>query len=136
MTVDRSRYCAPVNADTGLAPVRSMAISHFRRLGIRAVDRSEMLVLINELATNIIRHGGNGEICLFPLSVKGHSGFLIRAIDSGPGIKDLKKALEPGGSEDHGLGLGLNAIRNLSDDVRISSRIQGGTQIEVWKWLN
>jgi len=135
MLFDRSRYCAPVSRDTGLIPVRTMARSHFMRLGTGKVGRAEMLVLINELATNIIRHGGSGEICIFPLMMGGHSGFFIRATDTGPGIKDLEKAMEPGQSEDKGLGLGLSAIKNLADDVRISSRINGGTQVEVWKWL-
>ena len=135
MLFDRSRYCAPVSRGTGLTPVRTMARSHFRRLGTDRVGRAEILVLINELATNIIRHGGSGEICMFPLMIGKHSGFFIRATDTGPGIKDLEKAMEPGHSEDKGLGMGLSAISNLADDVRISSMINGGAQVEVWKWL-
>ncbi len=131
-----SRYCAPVSRAAGLTPARVMARSQLRRLGAGKIGRAEILVLINELATNIIRHGGSGEICMFPLATMGHSGFFIRAIDTGPGIKDLHKAMQPGHSEDNGLGMGLNAIRNLADDVRISSRINGGTQVEVWKWLS
>ncbi len=133
--MEKSRYCAPVSSGTGLIPVRAMARAHFRRLGICGVGRSEILVIINELATNIIRHGGNGEICVFPIAIGRHSGFLIRATDTGPGISDVKRAFEPGESEDNGLGLGLNAVKNLSDDVRLSSRIGGGAQVEVWKWL-
>ena len=64
-----------------------------------------------------------------------HSGFFIRATDSGPGIKDMEKAFMPGESEDHGLGLGLNAIRSLSDDIRVASGINGGARVDVWKWL-
>ncbi len=135
MSIDNIRYCAPVSRATGLTPVRVMARSLFRRLGTGSMGQTELLVLINELANNIIRHGGSGEICIFPLVTMGHSGFFIRATDTGPGIKDLQKAMEPGQSEDNGLGLGLSAINNLADDVRISSRINGGTQVEVWKWL-
>ncbi len=128
--------CAPVSVAAGLVPARMLARSMFRRLGTRQPARAEILVMVNELATNIIRHGGEGEICIYPVRLGSHTGFFICARDRGPGIEDLEKALEPGRSEDGGLGLGLNTVRNLSDDLRVSSLINGGAMVEVWKWLS
>ncbi len=136
MFTDRSRYCAPVSPGTGIVPARIMARSLLKRLNIKEPARAEVLLLVNELATNIIRHGLEGELCIFPVTAEGYTGFLIRATDRGPGIKDLETALKPGISQDNGLGLGLSAIKRIADDVRISSMIEGGTQVEVWKWLS
>lgn len=129
------RYCAPVSPGTGLMPARNLAKIQLKKLGAGRVARAEILLIINELANNIIRHGGSGDICMFPVVIGAHSGFFIRATDSGPGISDVDKAFMPGESEDNGLGLGLNAIKNLSDDVKIASGIKGGARVDVWKWL-
>ncbi len=136
MIETREEFCARVSPGTGIVPARSVARSLLNRRGIGRTGSAEILLIVNELANNIIRHGREGKICIYPVSVEGYTGFLIRATDSGPGIKDLEKAMRPGESEDNGLGLGLSAVKRIADDVRVSSMLEGGTQVEVWKWLS
>ncbi|MGB9713318.1 MAG: ATP-binding protein [Dissulfurimicrobium sp.] len=128
--------CAVVDHAHGLSLIRAEARGFFKILGIREPVRTEIFTIINELGQNILRHaGGGGEICLSVLKTGKRTGIRIVARDSGPGIIDLEKALEPGFSEDKGLGLGMSAIGNLSDDVRISTLLPHGTQVEVIKWI-
>ena len=119
----------------GLSLIRTKARGLFKVLDIREPARTELLTIINELGQNMLRHAGGGEICLGPIEHGQSSGIRIVAQDSGPGIIDLERALEPGFSEDKGLGLGLPAIGRLSDEVRIATRLPHGTQVEVIKWI-
>lgn len=119
----------------GLSLIRMEARGLFKILDIREPVRTEILTIINELGKNILRHAGCGEICLSAVEQGWEKGVRILALDSGPGITDLEKALEPGFSEDKGLGLGLSAIGRLSDEVRISTLLPHGTQVEVIKWI-
>lgn len=128
--------CAAVDHAHGLSLIRAEARGLFKVLDIREPVQTEILTIINELGRNILRHaGGGGEICLSVVEQGQRIGIRIVAQDTGPGIIDLEKAMEPGFSEDNGLGLGLAAVDSLSDDVRISTLLPHGTQVEAIKWI-
>ncbi len=63
----------------------------------------------------------------------------IDVIDQGPGIPDVKKALEPGFStasewiREHGFGagMGLNNIQNCADAMDIQSKVNKGTRLYI-----
>ncbi|MGQ9498962.1 MAG: ATP-binding protein [Dissulfurimicrobium sp.] len=131
----KKETCAMVDHAHGLSLIRAEARGLFKTLDIREPVRTELFTIINELGQNILRHAGEGEICLGSIKQGQSTGIRIVAQDSGPGIIDLERALEPGFSEDKGLGLGLPAIRRLSDEVRISTLLPHGTQVEVIKWI-
>ena len=135
VNLESARLCAPVSIKTGLTPVRTLTRACFKRLGTDKIAQTEILLIINELGTNIIRHGLEGKICISPVAIRKHVGFFIQAYDIGPGIHDVDSAFSKGRSEDKGLGMGLNVVKSLADDVRVASRRDGGTQIEVWKWI-
>jgi serine/threonine-protein kinase RsbT len=135
-TTARRRICAAVTPSNSLSKIRTKARALFNSLHIRIQPTTELLTIINELGGNILRHAGRGEICLEVLTQEGRLGFRIVATDSGPGIADIKKASQPGFSEDNGLGLGLSGITNLSDKVQIDNLLPHGTRVEVIKWLS
>ena len=56
------------------------------------------------------------------------------ARDSGPGIRDVARALEDGYSTYRGLGLGLPGARRLMDEFDIVSEIGEGTTVSMIKW--
>ncbi len=133
--VEIIRRCANVDQDVGLATARQQLRELFQELDIQnEIKQSIFLTLLDELGNNILRHGGEGTICLTGYKTGSRVGIRMVAEDRGGGIKDLAKALRPGYSEDNGLGRGLNLLESLADDVRIASLIGGGTYVEVWKW--
>ncbi len=128
--------CAAVTPANSLSKIRTKARTLFNALHIRKQPATELLTIINELGKNILRHADRGEICMEVLTQEGRIGFRIVATDSGPDINNIKKAVQPGFSEDNGLGLGLSGITNLSDQVQINNLLPHGTRVEVIKWLS
>ena len=61
-------------------------------------------------------------------------GVTIVASDVGPGIEDLRRALEDGFTTYGGLGLGLGGCRRLMDEFAISSEVGRGTTVTMSKW--
>ena len=62
----------------------------------------------------------------------------LRIHDDGVGIADVEKAMEPlfttGGSERAGLGFAV--MQELMDEVRVTSRVGGGTTVRLRRRLS
>ncbi len=130
------KRCIPVTKEVGLSLARKELRKLLDMLEVESeMRRAELLTMLDEIGNNIIRHAGNGTICISAYRVGGRVGVRLVAEDRGRGIDDLSKAFSRGFSEDNGLGMGLNLLRSLSDDVRIASLIGGGTYVEAWKWI-
>ena len=97
-----------------------------------------LAIAASEAATNILKFAGSGTLALRVLG--GTPRWVeLEARDRGPGIPDPDAALEDGVSEGalraaelrpdrrRGLGLGLGAIRRLTDRVEIRPNPGGGT---------
>jgi anti-sigma regulatory factor (Ser/Thr protein kinase) len=119
------------------------SIGHARReaqtmanhLGFDAVAREEITLSIMELASNLIKHAGQGMLHLIPLEQEGHVGLQIEAIDQVPGIPDVHQATTDGFSSVGSLGIGLGTINRLMDEFNIESHLGRGTHILCRKWL-
>ena len=91
-------------------------------------EQDRFSLILTELATNIIRYApGGGTILLRRLD--GLSGLECLCFDRGPGISDVGEALRDGETRGGGLGLGLGAVRRLSDHFEIHSKPQFGTAV-------
>jgi serine/threonine-protein kinase RsbT len=55
-------------------------------------------------------------------------------IDQGPGIPDVKVALQDGYTTGAGLGLGLGGAKRLSNEFEIDSRPGQGTRVSITRW--
>ncbi len=102
---------------------------------IRDSKEAMLLTILDEISKNILRHGKRGRVTIEALNKEGKTVVKIIGEDVGKGISDLDEALLPGSSEDGGLGMGLNLVFKLADQVRIASNITGGTYIEAIKWI-
>lgn len=109
------------------------------RLGIdpRAVRR--LAIATYEAEMNLVIYAGGGEIIaeVTPERIR------VSVIDSGPGIPDVDKAMEPGYSTapdwvrelGFGAGMGLPNIQNCSDEMKLESTAGVGTQLEFVIYL-
>ena len=97
--------------------------------------RGEELVLVaSELASNILKHAGSGELRVRRVEdARRGVGVELQATDRGPPIADFEAAQVDGWSEGKridplrffgrkGIGAGLGAVRRLSDEVRYVQR--------------
>jgi serine/threonine-protein kinase RsbT len=91
-------------------------------IGFSASEATLIAAAISELARNIVKYAGRGEIVL---RCDGDGTLLMIARDEGPGIPDPQVALRPGYSTSGGLGLGLPGVRRISDRFEIVSTPKG-----------
>jgi CBS domain-containing protein/anti-sigma regulatory factor (Ser/Thr protein kinase) len=105
------------------------------RLGILPQIVRRIVIASCEAEMNIIIFTEGGEITACVEEDK----ITVNAIDHGPGIPDIEKAMQPGFSTapdwvremGFGAGMGLPNIKNCSDEMRIDTRPEEGTNLEL-----
>ncbi|MED1802216.1 anti-sigma regulatory factor [Brevibacillus porteri] len=102
--------------------------------GFGTITQSRIATSISELARNIYLYAGTGTITISPLEREGVIGLQITANDSGPGIPDIRQALDDGYSTSGALGAGLPGVRRMMDEFEIHSTLGEGTRVVVVKW--
>lgn len=102
--------------------------------GFSSVDLAHIITTISELARNIVLYAGEGEIVLTTVADSARAGITVVARDQGPGIPNIRQALQDGYSTSGGLGLGLPGVRRLMDDFEIVSEPGRGTTVTAKKW--
>ncbi|GGH87616.1 serine/threonine-protein kinase RsbT [Pullulanibacillus pueri] len=105
-----------------------------KELGFGHVDQARIATAISELARNIYLYAKHGEIIISVIDGEKR-GISIIAEDNGPGIRDLRKAMEDGYTTSGGLGAGLPGVKRLMDDFDIVSEEGQGTKITAKKYL-
>lgn len=86
-------------------------------------------IVATELATNLIRHAGGGELLLQPVSEGGQRQLELLSIDRGPGMVSLERSLRDGYSTGGSSGNGLGAVSRLSATFDVYSRHGAGTVV-------
>lgn len=90
--------------------------------------RSDISIVVTELATNIVQHAQRGEVLICPVHA-GTTWLDIFALDSGPGIKEVSRAFEDGMSTGGTAGQGLGAVKRIADMVSLYSTNGSGTAV-------
>jgi anti-sigma regulatory factor (Ser/Thr protein kinase) len=86
-------------------------------------------IIATELANNIVRHGGAGEVLMQVLDDGSTPQFEFLAIDRGPGMRDVDECLRDGFSTAGTPGTGLGAVSRLSTAFDIFSAGGQGTVV-------
>ena len=106
-----------------------------QRTGFAETPSRMIATAVSELARDILRYAGHGEIRVRAVERRGGRGVEIEAVDEGPGIADPEQALADHYSTGGTLGLGLPGVRRLMDEFDLDTRCGGGTRVTVRKWL-
>ncbi|MBU7596029.1 anti-sigma regulatory factor [Metabacillus halosaccharovorans] len=130
-----NQSCVKIVTEWDIVAARQLGRNVAKELGFGTVDQARITTAISELARNIYLYAGQGEMRIERIQDLGKKGLKIIAIDSGPGIPDIRKVMEDGFSTSGGLGAGLPGVKRLMDDFDISSSVGEGTNIQAVKWL-
>jgi anti-sigma regulatory factor (Ser/Thr protein kinase) len=121
-------FSLPIQEPNQVGEVRRAVVESASRLGLSEEATGRLALIATELGTNLVKHGGGGEILFRPLN-SGSSGLEILALDKGPGISDWKQVSRDGYSTAGSPGNGLGAIMRLSSEYFFYSLPQRGTII-------
>ena len=125
MALIKPLYVSHIGEQSGIGEARRSAIALANTAGFNATDTGKLAIAVTEAAANVLKHGHGGEILLRPVG----AGIEMLAIDKGPGIANLEKALEGGRSTAGTAGIGLGAIARLSTKFDVYTGADVGTVI-------
>lgn len=126
----------PVREEVDVSVARRRARELALREGFREGRAAAVATAVSELAWNIVRHAGAGEVLLEVVTERGRRAVVVVARDGHPGIADLEAAMRDGHSTRGGLGMGLPSARRLSDEFTIDSALGRGTTVTLKKWAD
>lgn len=106
-----------------------------KSIGFSPAASEEIALAASELASNLIKHAGGGDLELSPLESSGNTGIQIVSEDKGPGIVDIERALTDGFSTVGSLGVGLGAVNRLMDTLQFSPGPLGGLRVVCQRWV-
>jgi serine/threonine-protein kinase RsbT len=110
------------------------ATSFAKETGLSRVAAQQLATVTSELARNILKYAGRGQVELEALEHRGRKGVRLIVSDSGPGIEDIEQAMAEHYSTGGTLGLGLSGAKRMMDHFTITSQPGQGTRVEAVKW--
>lgn len=129
-----SVVCIPVEREIDVVTARLRGSEFAEKLGFLASEVYAVAISVSEVARNIVRYAGHGQIFFKEIHAGNRVGMTIVAEDHGPGIVDVARAMEPGFSTGNSLGLGLNSVERQMDELDIVSTLGEGTTVTMTKW--
>jgi anti-sigma regulatory factor (Ser/Thr protein kinase) len=112
---------------SSVGEARRAAVQIALTLGFEEGRRNDIAIVTTEAANNILLHASRGELLICPFSEGEQVWLDILALDTGPGISDISRAMEDGYSTIGTPGQGLGAIARLSDESSLYSVSGKGT---------
>jgi len=106
-----------------------------RETGFDETPSRLIATAVSELARNILKYAGTGEVRLRQVQKTRGRGIEIEAIDHGPGIADCEAAMEDHFSSSGTLGLGLPGVKRMMDEFSLESEPGQGTRVTARKWI-
>jgi anti-sigma regulatory factor (Ser/Thr protein kinase) len=102
--------------------------------GFDVEDAGRAALVATEICSNLIKHGGGGELVARSLEHDGRLGIEMLGLDRGPGMLDVAKCLRDGFSTGGSPGTGLGAIERMSQQFDIYSQPDRGTALMAQLW--
>jgi len=123
-----------VEDPSATAACRGAALALASRLRFPATRADQLALAVTEAASNLHKHARQGSMLLRITREDDEPGIELVTIDAGPGLRDSSVALRDGHSTSGTLGIGLGAIRRLSDFYDLYSMPGHGTALVARFW--
>lgn len=125
--------CVPVVEESQVGAARRRAAALGDALGLDDTERGRLGLVVTEAGTNLVRHAREGVLLIQP--VRGpRAGVEVISIDRGPGMRDPARCLQDGYSTGGTGGTGLGAIKRMSSEFDLDSKIGVGTIVVARIW--
>lgn len=119
----------PIDDRSAVAAIRRLARRYATRINLPDRRQEELAIVVSEATTNILRYAGRGRALIVAVRHPGVEKLVLLFTDNGPGIAEIDRMFEDGESSTDSAGLGLGAIRRLSDSFDIFTSVEDGTTI-------
>nr|WP_293843236.1 anti-sigma regulatory factor [uncultured Arsenicibacter sp.] len=106
------------------------------RIGMGVVNQTKLITAASELVRNMLRYANGGDVLIEVITRGRENGIRLTFKDQGPGIPDIKQAMQDGFSTGRSLGLGLPGTKRLVSEFDIKSTVGVGTTVTIVKWKN
>jgi serine/threonine-protein kinase RsbT len=123
-----------IESDPDIVTARRAVRELAGELGFPKVEQTLVATAVSEMARNVVRFAGAGEVLLSVVGDGRRQGVQVVVRDAGPGIADVEAALRDGYSTYAGLGLGLPGSRRVMDEFELRSEPGRGTTVVMTKW--
>jgi anti-sigma regulatory factor (Ser/Thr protein kinase) len=110
-----------IDDETRIGEARRHAVHVAQVHGLDAAAAGRVGIAATELATNLHRHGGGGELFVQPVAANGAHVIELIAVDRGRGMENVERCLVDGYSTGGTAGNGLGAVRRLAQEFDIYS---------------
>ncbi|MET0985319.1 MAG: ATP-binding SpoIIE family protein phosphatase [Steroidobacteraceae bacterium] len=118
-----------VRDQSQVAEARRLATTTAAASGCGPTSSGRVAIVATELATNLLKHGGGGELLLSTYEAPGSCGVQLLALDSGKGMPDVQACLRDGYSTAGSAGHGLGSVRRQSELFDVFSLPGLGTAV-------
>jgi serine/threonine-protein kinase RsbT len=132
--ISGSELVVPIRNEIDVVIARQRARELASELRFSSSELTLIATAISEVARNIVIYAGAGEITFRIIEQGQRRGLVVFAGDKGPGIADIKRAMQDGYSTSRGLGIGLPGSQRLMDEFAVSSEVGKGTVVTMIKW--
>ena len=136
MIVTLNKEWMVIVREIDVIPFRNRIKEYAVKIGMSLVNQTKVITAASELARNMLKYANGGKVLIEVVSRGRENGLRLTFRDEGPGISDLKLALQDGYSSGKSLGLGLPGTRRLMSEFNITSEVGKGTTVTVTKWKN
>jgi len=125
----------PIRNETGIAWSVMEARKVATAIGFGETICQMIATAVSELANNIVKYAGRGEILMERIVAQSRVGIQVTAWDRGPGIENIQNAMADHYSTGDTLGLGLPGVKRMMDEFELASEPGKKTTVIFRKWL-
>ena len=111
-----------IENESDIGKCRRKGVAFAKQTGFNDIESGEVAIMITEMGTNVLKHGGgHGELMMCMIRDGNcNTGLEFWCCDFGKGIANIEQAMRDGYTDSNSLGIGLGAIRRLSDEFEVN----------------
>lgn len=123
------QYRYLIDEETKIGEARRESLKLAQSQGLDASAAGRVAIAATELAGNLLKHGGGGELLMQPIHRANSVVIELIAIDRGRGMTDVDRCMTDGYSTAGTTGTGLGAVRRMALEFDIYSLAGEGTVV-------
>src|SRR5690606_36405082 len=116
-----------IKREVDVIPFRNRVKEYAVKIGMSLVNQTKIITAASELARNMLKYANGGKVLIEVVSKGRENGIKLVFEDKGPGIPDIKLALQDGYSTGKSLGLGMPGAKRLVSEFSVRSEVGKGT---------